>query len=120
MEVRDREETLGLFLEPLAAFGGQAARTMPVPTGAWRPMPMRAVGTSKKIGASAGVPQTARRQSTRSLCLPNLSRGSRAVRKARRMAPNVKHWWVETVLPSTTGQNESISVRSLWGEIGWS
>jgi len=36
------------------------------------------------------------------------------------MAPNVKHWWAETVLPSTTGQNESISVRSLWGEIGWS
>src|SRR3984893_9618294 len=51
MEVRDRQEALGLFFQPLAAFGGQATWTMPVSAGPWRPVSMGTVWASEKISA---------------------------------------------------------------------
>jgi hypothetical protein len=49
--VRDRQKTLGLLVEPLTAFDGLAARTMPVAAGAWRPVPMLTMRTLEKIGS---------------------------------------------------------------------
>src|SRR2546423_4338234 len=51
MVVRDRQKALGLLVEPLPAFDGLAARTMPVTAGARRPVLMPAVRTLEKIDA---------------------------------------------------------------------
>src|SRR6201981_1959094 len=68
-------------------------------------------GQAKRLAPSSGVLQAARRQRTRSLCLPSLSSCSKAGRKARRMAPNVKRSWAAYLLLATHGQSASISVR---------
>src|SRR5260370_22774002 len=76
----------------------------------------RQCGQAKRLAPSADVPQAARRQSTRNLCLPSLSSGSKAGRKVRRILPNVKRSGAVSVLLSTRGQSEFMSVR-LGGEL---